>query len=86
MPIQQQWLPKFLEFDYVIQYRQSKDNLVADVLSRVEQVEVLHMVLSVLDCDLLRKIQACYEKDLATKEIIDALKQNPPSKKHYSWT
>lgn len=35
-PIQQQWLPKLLEFNYEIQYRQGKDNVAADALSRVE--------------------------------------------------
>lgn len=35
-PIQQQWLPKLMEFDYEIQYRQGTDNLAADALSRVE--------------------------------------------------
>lgn len=42
-PIQQQWLPKLLEFDYEIQYRQWKDNVAADALSRVEGSEVLSM-------------------------------------------
>lgn len=51
-PIQQQWLPKLLEFDYEIQYRQGKDNVAADALSRVEGAEVLHMAMSVLDFDL----------------------------------
>ena len=32
-PIQQQWLPKLLEFDYEIRYRQSKENVVANALS-----------------------------------------------------
>lgn len=35
-PIQQQWLPKLLEFDYEIQYKQEKENLVVDALSRME--------------------------------------------------
>lgn len=34
-PIQQQWLPKLLEFEYEIQYKQGKDNLVSDALSIV---------------------------------------------------
>lgn len=41
-PIQQQWLPKLLEFDYEIQYKEGKENLVADALSRVEGSEILH--------------------------------------------
>lgn len=46
-PIQQQWLPKLLKFDYEIQYRQGKDNLASDALSTVEGSEVLSMDLSV---------------------------------------
>ena len=62
-PIQQQWLPKLLEFDYEIQYKHGKENLVADALSRVEGSEVLHMAMSVVECDLLKVIQEGYEKD-----------------------
>lgn len=46
-PIQQQWLPKLLEFDYVIQYRKGKVNVVAYALSRVEGSEVLNMAMTV---------------------------------------
>lgn len=56
-PIQQQWLPKLLELDYKIQYRQGKDNLAADALSRVEGSEVLSMALSVFECDLMTEIK-----------------------------
>lgn len=84
-PIQQQWLPKLLEFDYEIQYRQGKENLAADALSRVEGSEVLHMALSVMECDLLKEIQSGYEKDDALKTIIESLKLKKDSKKHYSW-
>lgn len=53
-PVQQQWLPKLLEFDYEIQYKQGKENLVADALSRMEGSEVLHMALSLVECYLLK--------------------------------
>ena len=85
-PIQQQWLPKLLEFDYEIQYRQGKENVVADALSRVEGAEVLHMALSVLECDLMQQIKQAYATDGAVKELIDELKSKPFSKKHFSWS
>ena len=84
-PIQQQWLPKLLEFDYEIQYKQGKENLVADALSRMEGTEVLHMALTVAECDLMKDIQASYETDTTLKTIITALKQKDHTQKHYSW-
>ncbi|KAG7572601.1 Neutral/alkaline non-lysosomal ceramidase C-terminal [Arabidopsis suecica] len=80
------WLPKMLEFDYEIQYKQGKENLAADALSRVESSEVLHMAMSILECDLIKNIQALYSEDLALQEIIDMLQQNKDAKKHFSWT
>lgn len=68
--IQHQWLPKLLEFDYEIQYKQGKDNLVADALSRMKGAEVLHVSMSVLECDILQRIQAGYDTNLVVKELI----------------
>lgn len=84
-PIQQQWLPKLVDFDYEIQYKQGKENLVFDALSRVEGSEVLHMAMSVLECDLMKDIQECYKEDGEVAAIIEDLKRNPVAKKHYSW-
>ena len=39
MVFPQKWLVKLMEFDFSIQYRQGKENVVVDVLSRVELVE-----------------------------------------------
>lgn len=85
-PIQQQWLPKLLEFDYEIQYRQSKDNLAADALSRVEGSEILSMALSVLECDLLKEIKRSYTDDVLLREVIEALKKKTDAKKHITWS
>ena len=84
-PIQQQWLPKLLEFDYEIQYRHGKENVATDALSRVEGAEVLHMAMSVLECDLLKDIQKHYETDSELSSLIKALQADPASKKHFSW-
>lgn len=84
-PIQQQWLPKLLEFDYEIQYRQGKDNVAADALSRVEGAEILNMAMSVLECDLMKEIQDGYSTDTELKQIIEKLKLDPKAKRFYSW-
>lgn len=85
-PIQQQWLPKLLEFDYEIQYRQGKENVAADALSRVEGSEVLHMAMTVLDCDLLQRIKDAYQQDPVAKKIIEELEKSKKVKKHYVWS
>lgn len=74
-----------LEFDYEIQYKQGKHNVVADALSRVEGSEILHMAMTVIECDLLKQIHEAYERDAVLKNIIEELKQKLRSKKHYSW-
>ncbi|KAL8153281.1 hypothetical protein V2J09_011041 [Rumex salicifolius] len=57
----QQWLPKLLEFDYDIHYKQGKENLVTDTLSRVESTEIPSMALTMVDSDLWQTIhyQGC---------------------------
>jgi len=39
MVFQQKWLVKLMKFDFFIEYRQGKENVVADALSRVEPME-----------------------------------------------
>jgi len=36
---QQKWLVKLMEFDFTIEYRKGQDNVVADALSRMDNVE-----------------------------------------------
>ena len=58
----------------------------ADALSRVEGSEILHMAMTVLECDLLQQIQAAYQEDVQIQEIIEALQRNPKAKKHFVWS
>jgi len=43
------------------------------------------MALSVIECDLLKDIQAGYDADVEVQSIISALKLNGDAKNHYSW-
>ena len=74
-----------MEFDYEIQYKQGKDNVAVDALSSVEGAEILHMAMTVLECDLLKQIQEEYGNDGALLEVIQGLKKDPKFKKHYTW-
>ena len=62
-PFQQFWLSKLMGFDYEIQYKNGKENLAADALSRVQVSELLIMAISVVTSDLESKIHASYLLD-----------------------
>lgn len=55
-------------------------------MSRVEGSEVLHMVLSVLDCDLMKRIHDCYKTDSLIKALIVELMAKPGSKQNFVWS
>nr|ABW74571.1 pol polyprotein [Boechera divaricarpa] len=84
-PVQQKMLPRLLEFDYEIQYRQGKENVAVDALSRVDGAKVLHMAMSMLECDLILNIQKAYETDAEVMAIIEKLKKDSVFIKNYSW-
>lgn len=43
------------------------------------------MALLVMECDLMKQIQICYETDFQIKELIEGLKKKPDLKKHFTW-
>nr|GEV60821.1 hypothetical protein [Tanacetum cinerariifolium] len=45
-PFQSKWLPKLIGFDYEIEYKRGKDNVVVDALSRVQTQSALFSLLS----------------------------------------
>jgi hypothetical protein len=53
---QQVWLTKLLGFDYEIEYRRGKDNLVADVISRVSHNELCALTLSSISTNIMGKL------------------------------
>ena len=47
-----------MEYDYEIQYKQGKENLVADGLSRLFRLQLLALTLSSITSDLMEAIKA----------------------------
>ena len=62
-PFQQLWLSKLMGYTYEIQYKTGKDNVAADALSRIPGAQVLFLVVSVVQSDLLDKVKASYSLD-----------------------
>ena len=57
MVFQQKWLVKLMEFDFSIEYRQGKENVVADALSRVEPLECQALITHHIQSDMLERIK-----------------------------
>lgn len=83
-PFQQFWLSKLLGFDYEIQYKQGKENMTADALSRVSNAEVLCLAISVVSSDMESVIQGSYILDPNIMIVSDNLQQHQGHWEDYS--
>jgi hypothetical protein len=79
-PEQQQWLHKFLGYDYVIEYKPGKENLAADALSRL-----MSLLWSVPLCQLIPIIKEGLVADTTWKEVIDKCIQQGNTHLHYAF-
>lgn len=57
-PSQYTWLAKLMAYDYKIQYKKGKLNVVADALLRVNGSEVVVQALSIISTEIFDKIKA----------------------------
>nr|KYP46500.1 Transposon Ty3-I Gag-Pol polyprotein [Cajanus cajan] len=83
-------LPEFskefvVEFDFQIEYRQGQENVAADALSRLENVQCNAVAIHQPDSDMLYRIQQSWQTDPTIQRIIAELQSNSSSHKHYSW-
>lgn len=74
-PFQQFWLSKLMGYDYEIQYKARKENIVDDALSRVQGAELLCITISVVDSNRKQAMEASYSLDDNTMAIIHKLQQ-----------
>lgn len=82
-PAQHHWLSKLLGYNYKVEYRVGNLNTVADALSRVELYSIQAFSNPIFDC--LPKIDRACANDPEAQQVITALQQHLPTKKHFSW-
>jgi len=73
-----------MEFDFTIEYRKGKENVVVDALSRRDVVECKGFITLQLQSELLREIQQSWITDIHLQKLITELKANTSSHKHYT--
>ena len=83
-PFQSKWLPRLMGFDYEICYKQGKDNVAADSLSRVSSAQLLSITISSLQTDLLDRIKGSWTDDNHLQSIIQSLTAGQSNPK-YQW-
>lgn len=64
-------------YSYEIQYKQGKDNVVADALSRVTGSQLLHLTIHHADPDLYDAISLLWQSDSYLRKIITDIQTDP---------
>ncbi|KAF8413570.1 hypothetical protein HHK36_001561 [Tetracentron sinense] len=89
-PLQHKWLTKLMGYDFDLNYRSGKENIVADALSRqhenTTQMISMLMVISMPISDWMIAIQKEWENDADLQRLIEDLKREPMTHPGYSWT
>ena len=82
VPNQYAWLPKLMAYDFEIQYKQGKENIVANALSRVHSHGIMMHATSTVSTKLLERIKPTWQ--CASLECTGLKQGNsvPP----YSWS
>ena len=82
---QQKWLVKLMEFDFTIEFKQGKENLAADALSRQETVNCQSITTPIPENNLLNRIIGSWQADHDIQKLIQDLQTDASSHKHHTW-
>lgn len=81
------WLSKLMAYGYEIVYKQGKENVSTDALSRLPNTgEILLMVTTTLSSDFYQRIVASWSNNDQIQALIQTLQAINPNSKHYTWT
>ncbi|KAL0329017.1 UNVERIFIED_CONTAM: Retrovirus-related Pol polyprotein from transposon [Sesamum radiatum] len=88
-PSQQKWLSKLMGYEYTINYKKGKGNVVVDALSRrrhdlPEQQGTLSTLVTI-QTDLVNQIKTRWVADTRWQKLISALEGGYFKNKHYEW-
>lgn len=78
-PEQQEWLHKFLGYDFMIEYKSGKDNLAADSLSRMFVLSWSEPKTQFMQ-QLLEEVQ----RDTKLQKLVVLCQNQPQLKSHYT--
>lgn len=79
------WLSKLMGYTFEIQYKQGKENVAADALSRVSGSQLLHIAISQIHHGFYESQSRLWETDHNLKKIIDDLTTQPSKHSTYSF-
>ncbi|GJY47421.1 putative mitochondrial protein [Tanacetum coccineum] len=80
------WLPKLLGYDYEISYKKGNENVVANVLSKVNQSdELLQLAVSSMTSDVWDKVKDSWKNDIDAQNLIQSLVDHNYKGNKYSW-
>ena len=83
---QKKWVTNMLGYDFDIIYRNSKQNFVADALSRKdEDVEALLCAISIIQPDWINEARGEWKNDEEVWALIQKLQQDPSTSDTFSW-
>lgn len=84
-PFQHMWLSKLMGYTFEIHYKQGKENVAADALSRVTGSQLLNLALSQIHNGFYDKLKQLWDTDLKLRQIIQDLQTQPSKHSAYSF-